>query len=527
MEHYLPWLVPPLLGALIGYVTNFIAIKMLFRPLKVWRIFGLRVPLTPGIIPSKRGELAQRMGNTVGGHLLTSADIGGALETATFRHELRGALHDRLGHFLDRELAPPAALVPKDYRARFDELALILRRKCVDAVGRWVDSADCETRLRKFLADKERELLGRDLESFMTPERFAALSTHLDERIGTTLRSDALTMAVEQFVDRQTDRLLCSERSLKELLPDDLCETLIAQLEKELPPLLEKFGGMLHDPAFRKQLTTRAREGIEKFLDSLGGLTAVLAGFFDMEKVYTKIPDFLDQAGEEVAVWLQRAATQEQVAAMLRERINAFLDRPLKSYLEKMPFEKVAGMRTYLRARAITLLHDRRTTERLVSLAGAGIERIKDRPFHQLLDGILPHGGRGRIRDAFADRLLVTLRAPATGQAFDRFLADKFDYWLYQRPLGHLAARIPADLREELEEGIYLQLKDVLRQEVPPLIDALDITRMVEKKVNQLDLLQVEDLVLGIMKEQFKYINLFGGLLGFLIGLMNLFLLKL
>ena len=73
-------LVPPLLGALIGYVTNYIAIRMLFRPLRPWRLLGMRLPLTPGIIPAKRGELAQRMGEMVGSHLLTADDVRRALE---------------------------------------------------------------------------------------------------------------------------------------------------------------------------------------------------------------------------------------------------------------------------------------------------------------------------------------------------------------------------------------------------------------------------------------------------------------
>ena len=52
----LSWLAPPLLGAIIGYVTNTIAIRMLFRPLRPWYIWKWRLPLTPGIIPSKRAN---------------------------------------------------------------------------------------------------------------------------------------------------------------------------------------------------------------------------------------------------------------------------------------------------------------------------------------------------------------------------------------------------------------------------------------------------------------------------------------
>ena len=92
IEQLLPYLLPPLLGALIGYVTNYIAIRMLFRPLKAWRLLGLRVPLTPGIIPAKRDELARRMGDMVGDHLLTADDVGRAFAKESIQQELRLAV---------------------------------------------------------------------------------------------------------------------------------------------------------------------------------------------------------------------------------------------------------------------------------------------------------------------------------------------------------------------------------------------------------------------------------------------------
>ena len=63
-------------------------------------------------------------------------------------------------------------------------------------------------------------------------------------------------------------------------------------------------------------------------------------------------------------------------------------------------------------------------------------------------------------------------------------------------------------------------------REVPGLVASLNIRKIVTKKVDSLDLLRLEKLLMGIMEEQFKYINLFGGLLGFLIGLLNLLLLE-
>ena len=65
------YLVPPVAGAIIGFVTNAIAIRMLFRPLEEIRIFGIRLPFTPGILPKQRGRLAQSIGGMVERELLT------------------------------------------------------------------------------------------------------------------------------------------------------------------------------------------------------------------------------------------------------------------------------------------------------------------------------------------------------------------------------------------------------------------------------------------------------------------------
>lgn len=68
-------ILPILVGATIGYCTNYIAIKMLFRPRKELRIGKWRVPFTPGIIPKNQSRMASAIGNAVGGHLLNLETI--------------------------------------------------------------------------------------------------------------------------------------------------------------------------------------------------------------------------------------------------------------------------------------------------------------------------------------------------------------------------------------------------------------------------------------------------------------------
>ena len=70
MNTILEYISGPALGAVIGYITNDIAIRMLFRPRRAKYICGVHVPFTPGIIPKEKGRIASAIGNAISEHLM-------------------------------------------------------------------------------------------------------------------------------------------------------------------------------------------------------------------------------------------------------------------------------------------------------------------------------------------------------------------------------------------------------------------------------------------------------------------------
>lgn len=69
------YITPPIAGGIIGYFTNDLAIKMLFRPYRAIYIGKRKLPFTPGLIPSNQGRLAQRVADTIMGSLLTPTEL--------------------------------------------------------------------------------------------------------------------------------------------------------------------------------------------------------------------------------------------------------------------------------------------------------------------------------------------------------------------------------------------------------------------------------------------------------------------
>lgn len=117
MNSYLPYILTPLFGAIIGYITNWIAIKMLFRPLRPYYLFGKQLPFTPGIIPKEKGRIASSIGEAISQnlmneevlrHTLLSDDmlskVGAAFDNGvdSLRHEDK-SLHDWLTSLISRE----------------------------------------------------------------------------------------------------------------------------------------------------------------------------------------------------------------------------------------------------------------------------------------------------------------------------------------------------------------------------------------------------------------------------------------
>ncbi|MEH2385722.1 MAG: DUF445 domain-containing protein [Nostoc sp.] len=91
-SHLWLYVSPPVLGGIIGYFTNDIAIKMLFRPYRAIYIAGRRVPFTPGLIPRNQERLAKNISDTIMGSLLTPEELQNLARRLLQTERVQGAI---------------------------------------------------------------------------------------------------------------------------------------------------------------------------------------------------------------------------------------------------------------------------------------------------------------------------------------------------------------------------------------------------------------------------------------------------
>ena len=129
------YILPPLIGAVIGYFTNMIAVKMLFFPREAKYIFGWHVPLTPGAIPKGKARLARSAGQIVQNELFTKEDISGKLLT----EEVEKPIIDRVMSILDENIKDTGAVMlgsSEKFDAFENNFVDLLTLKIKDAIKR-------------------------------------------------------------------------------------------------------------------------------------------------------------------------------------------------------------------------------------------------------------------------------------------------------------------------------------------------------------------------------------------------------
>ena len=86
----------PIIGAIIGLITNWIAVKMLFKPIKPVKIGKFRLPFTPGLIPKNMPRIADAIGNSVSNDLLNAETLKEALLSEHIKGTVKQKIIDSL-----------------------------------------------------------------------------------------------------------------------------------------------------------------------------------------------------------------------------------------------------------------------------------------------------------------------------------------------------------------------------------------------------------------------------------------------
>ena len=507
-------------------MTNYVAIKMLFRPLRPWHIFGLKVPMTPGVIPSKRHMLAENIGEMVGEHLLTSDDVSGAINGNKFQQELRDLIDSRLDSMLEKDLGPINTVIPKRFQAYFRASTRILRLRFISHMHGYLASDSFSTTIHSVIEEQLETLVSQNMADVFPDEKQQHFSLFLEKTVAGVLASPAVREWITGQIQQKIDAILIDNRSLDDILPSELTSLILDRLQQEAPGLLQKFADMLSDPTMQVKIIDAICKAIDALIGSMGPMAAMVSSFISADTIRTKVSDYLDDKGVDIGAWLTDEEVQQKVAQILRDKVNDFLTTPLSTLLKDVDQEKIKTLNQDLSNTISDMLARPQTAHALTNLLRNALSSQANRPIADIVSDVFGPEAIENGHQWISAEITTLLRSSRVKQLLNGLVVEIIEKKLLTNPIGPLKALLPQKVQDSFSGYILQQVSALLAKEVPGLVDSLNIRRIVKKKVDSLDLLRLEGLLMSIMEEQFKYINIFGALLGFLIGLLNLLVLQ-
>ncbi len=183
--NYVLLLIPPVLGAIIGYVTNVVAVELLFHPKKPIRILGFRIQ---GLVPARSRELTERFLETLS-DVLTKEDfefvINGALNRTLNENELAlkiNELFSRPPLSNVREWAERSGILGRIVSPLSDALSAFLQDTLKEAIVKNIAS---NIDLKEFVIKKAEEIGEDEIERLF--KKFARKELRFIEISGAVL----------------------------------------------------------------------------------------------------------------------------------------------------------------------------------------------------------------------------------------------------------------------------------------------------------------------------------------------------
>ncbi len=117
----------------------------------------------------------------------------------------------------------------------------------------------------------------------------------------------------------------------------------------------------------------------------------------------------------------------------------------------------------------------------------------------------------------------------------DRRIVRKVFYLIKDRVDDKLPVLLPSSVKKMIRNYIMAQAKKEIREILPQIAngmvrelkDQVSLKGMVENRVNEFDFKKLEEVVLRVSKKELRFVEVAGGILGFIIGLLQVLLLNL
>ena len=220
-------IIPLLISALIGYITNDIAIKMLFHPRKAYYIGKWRIPFTPGLIPKEKDRVAKSIGQVISTQLLNSEVVSETLTSEEMTAKIRGRLEEMVEENRYNEATVEEVLLRISRQEAIEEAIESMKQETTELLYKKLVNIKFGENIARTALNKVKE---KAQNSF-----FSLMSSLIDDEIFDTMAAGVGEL-IDRMIDENAEETIgrVMDKEIDTIKDTRICD-LIAEYEEKIP----------------------------------------------------------------------------------------------------------------------------------------------------------------------------------------------------------------------------------------------------------------------------------------------------
>jgi uncharacterized membrane protein YheB (UPF0754 family) len=497
-----------------GYGAAWLAIRMLFRPRRPVKLLGLTV-WPQGMIPRHRERLAQSIGNAVGNELVSQETVVNALfETDFFRRKVEALVNSYTDDLLNKSYPSFIEALPKGARATVLDALAAIQYRVAEHIADALRSEETAEAVSSFVSRRVDEILARRLTDVIDAETFEQVLGFVETRFRGIVNEKSFETKVRDFVGGRLDDLAHSQAPLAEMFTPETVGIIKERVDQQIPPIVQQLTEIATNSRTRTQIGALIKREVDDYYAQLSFFKKI---FISRERIHTEVDDLVNKTlPRRVEELLSGEAFEQEAEAFLNSTIDNLFARPINELVGQIAQDKLVMIRNQVSERILALARSAELSTTVSAYATDALERIKPHTLRALLEHANPDSA-ARLKNFLSKGLLTVLSREETAQTINNILSGQIERLLVT-PIGRLGDSLPEQTIRNMSEALTDRITQAAREKLPTAIQEFDIGGIVRRKVADYPADKLEALVLSVAAQHLKTIELFGALIGLVIG---------
>lgn len=488
------YIIGALIGAVIGYITNWLAIKMLFRPREAKYIFGMKLPFTPGLIPKEKSRIANKVGETVGTHLLNSDSLSKALKDDKIKAKFNEVAKEKINQVINSNSTLEESLkntLGENYYALKGNMINNIAKTILESI----QEEEFKNKVKFYIVDSIKERLNKNPEKiidFINSNKFR-------EVIINTLEEEKTRDIIGKALLKEVKTLGKEDLTIEEVIPENIKPYIEEYVKSQKDTFVDIIKNLLRDDEVSHKIKSAINDNIP----------SIVSMFLSGDVIYGKLVSLVDKS-------LSEEENKEYICDAALAFVHESMKKKVSDVINNVGEEKLEVISDALGDKISKKLNTEENIDSIISKLNCKISSFNS--YEEIIkvlfndyENILIDNIDSMISQIVNNNQLSGEISKIIEKVFDKFLQNSLNDICYNK--------------QNLENSIMSILdnlyNDFVENKSAKVLEIVDISSIVEEQINAFEVDYAEEIIIGIANKELKAITWLGALLGGILGILS------